>query len=191
VGLKLIVGLGNPGRRYEDTPHNVGFMALDCAVEMTGNRLRRSWRIQGRVASGEWQGVAVAFLRPETFMNLSGKAVAAAVRYRRIETRDIVVILDDADLDLGRLRIRAKGGSGGHRGLASVIESLGSEEFARVRIGVGRRPGVGGLVDQVLTPFGADEMEAVRQAVRRAGEASLCVTTDGVDAAMNRYNGTA
>jgi len=191
VGCKLIVGLGNPGRRYAGTPHNVGFMALDCVAGMLGCGLGRSWRFHGRTASGEWEGVTVLLLRPETYMNLSGRSVAALARYRKLAASEIVVISDDADMDLGRLRLRARGGSGGHRGLASLIGALGDDGFARVRIGIGRRPEAGGLVDQVLTPFGPREIEAVLPAVKRAAEAALCVVTNGIDAAMNRYNGSA
>jgi PTH1 family peptidyl-tRNA hydrolase len=191
VGCKLIVGLGNPGRRYAGTPHNVGFMALDVAAGMLGCRMGRSWRFHGRVASAEWEGVSVLLLRPETYMNLSGKSVAALARFRKLAASDIVVISDDADMDLGKLRLRARGGSGGHRGLASLIGALGDDGFARVRIGIGRRPETGGLVDHVLTPFGPAEMEAAVPAVRRAAEAALYVATNGIDAAMNRYNGSA
>jgi PTH1 family peptidyl-tRNA hydrolase len=130
----------------------------------------------------------ILLVQPKTFMNNSGLAVAPILRYNKADVADLLVILDDADLEFGRLRLRAAGSSGGHKGLASIIENVGSEEFARIRIGIGRSSEKSGLVEQVLTPFSKKEQAEMVQTVRKAAEAALCILESGVEMAMNRFN---
>jgi PTH1 family peptidyl-tRNA hydrolase len=186
--VKVIAGLGNPGREYAQTPHNVGF---DVVAELAG-RLQGEWRnsrrFQARLARVTHAGCECLLVQPQTFMNLSGTSVAAALRYHGGGLEDLVVVLDDADLPLGRLRVRKAGSSGGHRGLASVIEALGSDGFARVRLGVGR-DGPGGLVDYVLGRFDGPRLAKAGQTVMAAADAVLDCVAEGVDVAMNRWNG--
>ncbi|MBM4149152.1 MAG: aminoacyl-tRNA hydrolase [Lentisphaerae bacterium] len=188
MGIKLVVGLGNPGAEYARTPHNVGFMAVAKIAERIGCRLKRSLRFRSLIGTGEWQGVSLLLLQPETFMNLSGEAVGKVVSYRRVALEDIVLVLDDADLDFGRLRVRSRGGSGGHRGLASVIGRLGTDEFARVRIGIGRRADAQDLVEHVLRPFEPEQAVQLDGVIDRAADAVLGVAASGVVQAMNRFN---
>jgi len=136
--VKVIAGLGNPGREYAQTPHNVGFDVVVMLAERLQAEWRNSRRFQARTARATFAGCECLLVQPQTFMNLSGTSVAAVLRYHGGCPADLVVVLDDADLPLGRLRIRKSGSSGGHRGLASVIDVLGGGDFARVRLGVGR-----------------------------------------------------
>ncbi len=187
--MNVIVGLGNPGRRYERTPHNVGFAALDVLAEQAGCRVRRSLRFRARIGKAHLAGSPVLLVKPETYMNRSGHAVVAALRYFKADRADLVLVLDDADLPVGRIRVRPKGGSGGHRGLASVIEQVGGDDFARVRIGVGRRHEASNLVSHVLRPYGADEWAAMEKVVGCAAEAVRQIVESGTEAAMNAFNG--
>jgi PTH1 family peptidyl-tRNA hydrolase len=187
--VKIVVGLGNPGRAYEATPHNVGFRVLDALCATMGCKLRRTLRFRARVARGAVGEAPVLLVRPETFMNRSGEAVAAALRRQPADASDLIVVSDDADLPIGRLRVRPAGSSGGHRGLASIVSAVGSDGFARVRVGVGRGQGGSELVDHVLTRLPAGErvrLEAAEQAAARAVE--MCIR-EGVEAAMNAFNG--
>jgi PTH1 family peptidyl-tRNA hydrolase len=157
-------------------------------AERLGFEWRRSFRFQCLMGTGNHGGDALVLLKPRTFMNLSGQAVGAVARYRGIERRDVVVVSDDADLEIGRLRIRPRGGSGGHRGLASLIESLGGDDFVRVRVGIGRRGERSDLAGHVLGRLSAEELVRIEPVYERAVEAVLCVVEQGVDAAMNRFN---
>ena len=186
--MKLIVGLGNPGKRYARTPHNVGFEVLDVLAERGGAAFRKRWRFRSRTAEAVVGGGPVLLAKPQTFMNASGTAVAALVRYYRLEPNAIVVVLDDADLPLGRLRIRPRGSSGGHRGLESILQHVGGD-VARVRIGIGRRAETGNLVGHVLTPWRGDAWRRAETIIARASDAVTCAVEDGVEAAMNRFNG--
>ncbi len=180
--VRLAVGLGNPGRAYQRTHHNLGFMVLDHYVQHHGLRFQRA-RVHAQVA----QDGAVSFLKPMTFMNVSGEAVGPFCRYHRIAPEEIVVICDDLDLPPGALRIRPGGGSGGHNGLKSLIHTLGSDRFARLRIGIGRptEPGMG-PIDWVLARLPRDH--DWDQAVQRASEALSTILSEGLEAAMNRFN---
>jgi len=186
--MYLVVGLGNPGGRYQRNRHNVGFMVVERLAERHGARLRRSWRVHAELAEIRLGGERVWLCRPRTYMNRSGLAVAALMRRTGARVGDLVVVLDDVDLPPGRIRVRRRGGAGGHRGLVSVIEALGSEEFTRVRVGIGRPPPGGDLVDYVLSDFGPEERPVMKAAVERAAEAVETIVRDGVEAAMNRYN---
>jgi len=187
----LVVGLGNSGRRYARTPHNVGFVVVDELAQRAGCRLRRSWRFDARIAKGDVAGRPAMLAKPETYMNNSGIAVGAMLRYYKLDAAALIVVLDDADLPQGRIRIRPKGRSGGHRGLASVIEHIGGSAFTRVRIGVGRRDDAEDLVGHVLQPYGEAAWQRMEAAARVAADAVGTVVDEGVAAAMNRYNGVA
>lgn len=188
--MKLIVGLGNPGRRYRLTRHNVGFRILD-AVALRAHAGRSEARFAGRYAEGELAGERVGLLAPETFMNRSGEAVAQALAGLSIvdPASDLLVAFDDADLPLGRLRLRTSGSSGGHNGLGDVLDRLGSEAVPRLRFGIGRPAEPQGTVDYVLEPFAAAEEERLALALPRAAEAVSCFVAEGSAAAMSRFNG--
>ncbi len=186
--MKLIVGLGNPGEDYEGTPHNVGFEVLDELAGRMECRLRRSMRFAARVGSARIGDEEVNLVQPLTYMNESGRAVGAILRYRKTPPADMIVVLDDADLPLGRMRIRPKGGSGGHRGLGSLIEDVGTSAFPRVRVGIGRGRGNGALAEHVLGRLTGVERKVVDEAVARAADAVRMMVESGVEAAMNRYN---
>jgi len=188
--VKVIAGLGNPGPEYEDTPHNVGFDVVALLAERLAAEWRRSTRFQARLARVERGSDAWLLTQPQTFMNLSGTSVVPLLRYYGGVPGDLVVVLDDADLPMGRIRIRPEGGSGGHRGLASVIETLGTGEFARVRLGVGRAGTAdNGLVDHVLGRFDQTRRQEARRMVAVAADAVQCLVEKGLAEAMNRYNG--
>lgn len=186
--MKLIAGLGNPGESYANTPHNVGFDVVDLLAQ----RLEAGWKnssgFHARVARATCAGAPLLLVKPQTFMNLSGTSVAPLLRYYGGTPADLTVILDDADLPLGRLRIRGSGGSGGHRGLASIIEALGTEAFPRIRLGVGREER-GGLVGHVLGKFDETRRPCVGKMTEAAADAVQCLTEKGLNEAMNRYNG--
>ena len=186
--MKVIAGLGNPGESYANTPHNVGFDVVDVLAKRLETEWKNSSGFHARVARATCAGQALMLVKPQTFMNLSGTSVAPLLRYYGGEPHDLTVVLDDVDLPLGRLRIRTSGGSGGHRGLASVIEALGTEAFPRVRLGVGREER-SGLVGHVLGKFDGDRMVLVRAMIAAAADAAQCLTTNGLNEAMNRYNG--
>jgi PTH1 family peptidyl-tRNA hydrolase len=187
----LVAGLGNPGRAYERTPHNIGFAVVDLIAERLDCRMRESLRVSARVARTAWAGVPLVLVEPLTFMNASGEAVGPLMRRHGVTADDLIVVLDDADLSLGRIRIRPQGSAGGHRGLASIIEAVGTAAFPRVRVGIGRRGDEeNALVGHVLTPFDAESRSAASAAVARAAEAVLWLVEHGVESAMNRFNGT-
>ncbi len=182
---KLVVGLGNPGKEYAGTRHNIGFDVVDRLASKWGCSLRNRSKFAAEV--GEAGGVTL--VKPQTFMNRSGAAVAALVNWLKLTPADVLVIVDDADLPLGQLRLRPSGGSGGHNGLRSIIEALGSEGFARLRVGIGRRAPAGvDITDHVLGRFDAGEREAARAATEAAAEAVECCLKEGLTAAMNRFN---
>lgn len=186
--MKVITGLGNPGARYEGTRHNIGFEVLSALAEKIGAPLRRSFRFKARVSDGTVGGAGVMLVQPATYMNESGLAVAPIVRKRGCAVSDVIVVLDDTAIELGRLRIRARGSSGGHNGLQSLIQALGSDEFVRVRVGVGADSVGGSLREHVLGRFAPGEFDAVREMVRLATEAVICVVQSGAEVAMNRFN---
>ena len=187
--MKIVVGLGNPGKRYENTPHNAGFAVVDSLAAALGCRLRLSLRLNARVGKAFREGAWVWFAKPQTYMNRSGAAVSALLRYRKATVADLVVVVDDADLPLGRIRIRQKGGAGGHRGLESILQHVHSREFVRVRVGVGRDRHGKDLVDHVLSPFSAGERRQMSRVVEEAAGAVGYVLDSRVEAAMNLFNG--
>ncbi len=186
--MKVVAGLGNPGKKYDNTPHNIGFDVVNLLAEWLDADWKNHPRFQADVARSSCKGVPLLLVKPGTFMNLSGNAVVPLMRYFRCQNEDLTVVVDDADLPLGRIRIRAKGGAGGHNGLASIIEHLGTDEFARVRLGVGRTTG-DGLVEHVLSRFADDLKSVVSRSVNTAAEAVLCLLEKDLTESMNRYNG--
>jgi peptidyl-tRNA hydrolase, PTH1 family len=185
--VKLIVGLGNPGYQYHLTPHNLGFMAADRLAEDAGVRFSAR-EAQAAVAATEMAGGPVLIAKPETFMNLSGLAVARLVERHGLGAEDLIVLVDEVELPLGAIRIRARGSAGGHNGLKSIIGVLGSDGFARVRMGVGPDEPVEDRVSYVLAPFRKRDLEAVAEMVERAAEAVRVILGEGIQKAMNRFN---
>jgi peptidyl-tRNA hydrolase, PTH1 family len=186
--MKLVVGLGNPGSRYEDTRHNLGYRAVDVLAGRWRLDVTRQ-KFNGLVGDGTVAGQRTMLLKPLTFMNLSGQAVQAAMAFHKLPLEELLVVSDDLDLPTGTLRVRASGSSGGHRGLESIIQLLGSEAFARVRIGIGRSVRED-AVSHVLSGFSPDEAAMVDAAIGRAADAVECWLAEGVAAAMNRFNRT-
>lgn len=185
--MKLIVGLGNPGPRYETTRHNVGFMAADLIADKLGIDFKSS-KHQALIAEGSLNGEKILLCKPQTYMNLSGQAVRSVVQWYKLGAEDILVIYDDMDLAVGRLRIRASGSAGGQKGMANIIQLLGTEQLKRIRLGIGRPPLGSQAADFVLSPFSEAEWEVLRELLPKAAEAALAVFADGVEAAMNKYN---
>lgn len=183
----LIVGLGNPGEEYRNTRHNAGFMVVSrLAAELGAGR----WRVRCRslVAEVFSGGGKVVLARPQTFMNRSGEAVAPLLRWYGLEPSGLLVVCDDLDLPLGQIRLRKKGGDGGHRGLRSVIAVLGSGEFARLRVGIGRPGPEEDVAEWVLERFSAEEAPLVEDSLARAVQALRVVLEEGIEAAMNSFN---
>jgi PTH1 family peptidyl-tRNA hydrolase len=185
--MRFVVGLGNPGDRYRRTRHNAGFMVVDALAAAAGSE---KWHPEADalVASAEIEGQPVLLAKPQTFMNRSGVAVAQLLHRHGGTPSDVFVIVDDVAIDLGTLRIRERGGHGGHNGLRSVIEVLDSEEFARLRVGVRKGEPSGDLADFVLAPFPEEDVLVVQEVVGYAVEAVHCALLDGTAAAMSRYN---
>jgi PTH1 family peptidyl-tRNA hydrolase len=182
----LVVGLGNPGREHERDRHNVGWMVVDELARRTDARWRA--KFSGRLAEIRLDGLRLALLKPETFMNDSGRSVAGTARFFKVEPESLLVVHDDVDLDSGRLQARAGGGLAGHNGLRSLAQSLGTQDFLRLRIGVGR-PGRGdprSVADYVLSPFEIDE--DVGALVSRSADAVETLAREGVEAAQQRFN---
>ena len=186
--MKLIVGLGNPGRKYERTPHNAGFLVVDELAERIGAGWKRSLRFKARFAKCKFADEDLVLVKPQTYMNLSGTAVSAVASYFKAAAGDVIVVLDDADLEKGRLRVRPRGSSGGHRGLESVLQALGGRDIPRVRVGIGRAGGSSGLIKHVLRPVSTTEFEEMRLAVDRAADAVTMMLEAGTEAAMNEFN---
>jgi PTH1 family peptidyl-tRNA hydrolase len=184
--LKLIVGLGNPGPEYSDTRHNVGFWTTDELAARHHGKFRQSAKWQARIARVRRPDEDVLLVEPLTFMNLSGRAVREVTAFYKIALADTLVVVDDADLPLGKLRIRISGSAGGHNGLKSIIQELGTQDFPRLRIGVGRQPGE--LRNHVLGRFDAHERETIETAVKKAADAADMFVTDGVLKTMNTFN---
>lgn len=188
--LYLILGLGNPGAEYAGTRHNAGFIAVDRLGERWGARWKVESGFEARTARVEWSGCRVLLGQPLTYMNESGRAAAAMLRYYRIGIERVLVVLDDADLALGQIRLRPNGSSGGHHGLESVEKHLGSRAYARLRIGIGRRPGGRrDIAGYVLGRFGTDERPVLEQVMARVIGQIECWITQGVERAMNEFNG--
>lgn len=187
--VKLIVGLGNPGRQYEGTRHNAGFWCAETILQEAGQPSAKE-RFRSLAAEIHPAGRRVTVLRPQTFMNLSGLAVGEAVRYLQVvePAEELLVICDDLDLPPGRIRLRQQGGSGGHNGLKSIIGQLGTDAFLRIRIGIGRPPVGVTVIDHVLSRFSREERQSVGEAVIRAAQAALEACSRPFPEVMNEYN---
>lgn len=186
----LIVGLGNPGKQYERTRHNCGFRAIDILADKLGCKIDKC-KFQGLYGQATYNSCKLYLLKPQTFMNLSGRSVLQLSAYFSIPPQRIIVMFDDISLAPGRLRIRADGSAGGHNGIKSIISELGSQDFPRVKIGVGAKPEPErDLADWVLSTFSALEEKALASALENAGDAALCILDKGVPEAANRFNGS-
>lgn len=186
--MKLIVGLGNPTAKYEKTRHNVGFEVIDELAEQY-NITVDIVKHKGLYGKGKIQGQSVILLKPMTFMNLSGESVVAVANYYKIAPEDIIVIYDDINLDVGRLRIREKGSAGGHNGIKNIIAHLGTDTFPRIRVGVGMKPPRMDLADYVLSRFSKEEQEKMDCGYDNACSALELLVVDEIAKAMNDYNG--
>lgn len=185
----LIVGLGNPGREYRNTRHNMGFLAVDAMIQKLGFS---SSKVQSKaiINTGNIKGQKVILAKPQTYMNLSGQAVSGLVNFYKIPLDHLLVINDDVDIPFGTIRIRPGGGSAGQKGVGSIIEKLGTQVFARMRLGVGRPPGQMSTPDYVLQQFSKDEEEFLKNFLEKAGLAVEEFILNGLEAAMNKFNGT-
>lgn len=185
--MKLIVGLGNPGRRYDGTRHNVGYAVLARLAQRWGVGRPRQ-KFHGEVLEAEVEGEKTLLLSPTTYMNLSGQSVQAAVAFYKIASDDLLVICDDLNLPLGKLRLRAQGSSGGQKGLADIIRCLGSDNFPRLRIGIGQPPAGREWASFVLMKFTEDEIPVIDEAYARAASAAVDWVTKGLSYSMSQYN---
>ena len=185
----LVVGLGNPGAKYDNTRHNAGFRALELYCARSGQRIERM-KFNALVGEGTLGGKRVLFVKPQTFMNLSGESVRDAAAFYKIDPAHIIVLSDDISLAVGTLRVRPKGSAGGQNGLKNIIYHLGSEDFPRVKIGVGDKPHPGyDLADWVLSRFTPDEQQAIDKACADALDAAACIIAEGCAPAAQKFNG--
>ena len=191
--MKIIVGLGNPGKAYARNRHNIGFQCLNDFARLHSIHFFHR-QCQARVGIGKLSDEKLLLARPGTFMNLSGKSVACLVRKHKIALADLLVIYDDLDLPPGKIRLRQSGSSGGHKGISSIISALGSEDFPRIRVGIGRPQGEkqsmseDAIVEYVLSDFSSQEQAIVKTVIARVSEAIDCFLNEGIEAAMNRFN---
>ncbi len=184
----LIVGLGNPGDKYDGTRHNAGFLAVDALADKGRFRISRV-KFKALTAQGSVGGQGALVMKPTTYMNLSGEAVGEAARFYHIPPANVLVISDDVDLPLGKLRIRTGGSAGGHNGLKSIIQHLGTDQFPRIKIGVGGKPHPDyDMADWVLGKLQGEDRKVLDEAAERAAEAAACLLKDGAQKAMNRFN---
>ena len=185
----LVVGLGNPGEKYENTRHNVGFLTVEELADRAGVPVQKL-KHRALTNTAELGGARVLLMKPITYMNLSGEAVGEAARFFKIPADHVLVLSDDVSLPVGKLRIRKGGSAGGHNGLKSIIQHLGTDQFPRVKIGVGGKPHPDyDMADWVLGKFAGEDLKTIAQAIQRAGKAAECYIHDGPDRAMNRFNG--
>jgi len=193
--VKLIVGLGNPGPSYANNHHNIGFMCLNHFARTQGIRFDKK-QGKARVGTGEVAGSKVVLARPQTYMNRSGEPVGYLIKRFGINFNDLLVIHDDLDLPLGKIRIRQGGGSGGHKGIESIVACLGSQDFLRLRVGIGRPTATedsieisdADIIAYVLSDFTPDQKQIITTVIPRVSEAIYCLLTEGLTAAMNKYN---
>ena len=184
----LLIGLGNPGREYRDNRHNFGFMVIDRLCVRLG---ARGMKLQSKaiVTSAVYEGRKLLLAKPQTYMNLSGQSVQGLAHFYKLPLEQLLVVHDDLDIPFGVIRLRPGGGPGGQKGVASAIERLGTKDFARLRLGIGRPPGRMDPADYVLQDFSREETRSVSEILDRAAEAALSFVVDGLDKAMNKFNG--
>lgn len=183
----LIIGLGNPGREYKETRHNIGFMMVDALANRLKTEFTRS-QSKALVTIGRYQGHKIVLAKPQTYMNNSGHVTRALLKFYKIKLGNLLVAYDDVDLPFATIRMKPSGGSAGHKGMVSIIEQLGSQDFPRLRLGVGRPPGYKKAANYVLKPFNKDEIEFLENYLNRATNASLAFITDGIEFAMTNFN---
>lgn len=186
MAAKLIVGLGNPGPKYSWTRHNAGFMVLDRFAHLNGIQLARK-SFGGLYGEGDFKGSRLLLLKPQAYMNLSGRAVAEALRFHKLEPADIIVIHDDLDIPFGQIKLKADGGHGGHNGLRSLHQELGGGGYSRLRVGIGR-PLHGDMADYVLTNFGKEELASLPRFIDAAVDALELMIAEGLPKTMSLYN---
>lgn len=187
AGPGLVVGLGNPGPKYADTRHNIGFAVVELLAARAGERFRPH-RGMADVAEARLDGARVVLAKPRSYMNLSGGPVAGVLRYYRVAPAELIVVHDDLDLSFGTVRLKRGGGEGGHNGLRSISQSLGTRDYLRARFGIGRPPGRMDPADYVLRPFAAAERAELALAVELCADAVLALLSDGLEAAQNRFH---
>ena len=186
--MYIIAGLGNPGREYENTRHNAGFASLDVLAKRHGIELNMR-KFQALVGSGYIDGQKVLLVKPQTYMNLSGESLRAACDFFKVDPeQELIVIYDDISLAPGQLRVRKKGSAGGHNGIKSIIQQLGTQNFLRVKVGVGEKPAGWDLADYVLGHFSKEEQADMEEAFGRAADAAAALLTEDVERVMNQYN---
>ena len=186
--MYIIAGLGNHTREYEKTRHNVGFEVIDVLADMLGTTVEEK-KFKGCYGRGIIGGEKVLLLKPQTFMNLSGESIRAASDFYKVDPEHIIIIYDDISLDVGQLRIRKKGSAGGHNGIKNIIAHLGTQEFPRIKVGVGDKPKKMDLADYVLSRFSKEDRAAMEDAFKEAAKAVEVMITEGMDTAMNQFNG--
>lgn len=186
--MYIIAGLGNPTREYEKTRHNVGFEVIDVLADLLGTTVEEK-KFKGCYGRGIIGGEKVLLLKPQTFMNLSGESIRAASDFYKVDPEHIIIIYDDISLDVGQLRIRKKGSAGGHNGIKNIIAHLGTQEFPRIKVGVGDKPKKMDLADYVLSRFSKEDRAAMEDAFKEAAKAVEVMITEGMDIAMNQFNG--
>lgn len=185
--MKVIIGLGNPGKKYEDTRHNAGFMAIDKISEKWSIPVQQN-KFRALVGEGRLEGEKVLLVKPQTYMNLSGESIAEILKFYKLSPDDLVVIYDDLDLPTGHLRLREKGSAGGHNGIKSMIQHTGTQEFKRIKVGIGRPEPGRSVSDYVLQAFPASERALIDEAVSLAAEAAAMWTTEPFLKVMNHFN---
>lgn len=185
--MYLIAGLGNPGSKYENTRHNMGFKAVDAIADELGIEIRKS-KFQGLIGEGKLGAEKVLLLKPQTYMNLSGNSIREAAMYYDIPRENLIVIYDDMDLPVTSIRIRKSGGPGTHNGMKSVVSQLGIKDFPRIRVGVGQDRSKGDAVSHVIGKVSGNEMEILNQACKAAADAAIDIIRLGIDNAMNKHN---
>ena len=185
--MKIIVGLGNPGQQYANTPHSVGFEAVDAIAAEIGATWEEKRQFKCLMAKGTFAGLPVMLVKPQTYMNLSGESVAPVVKYHNATPADLLVIQDDIDLPVGRMRVRKNGSCGGHNGIRNIIERLGTQDFARLKLGVGKDKS--NVIGHVLGKFDPTTRKTMDLVVAEAAKAAAAILKGGPDRAMNLYNG--
>ena len=186
--MSLIAGLGNPTREYENTRHNIGFMCVDTIAKEHEIRICEN-KHKALIGKGYINGNKVLLVKPLTYMNNSGEAIREIADYYKLDyEKDVIIIYDDIDLDVGRIRVRPKGSAGGHNGIKSIIAHLNTQNFARIRVGVGGKPEGGDLINHVLGHFNNEDGKVIEETRGRVVKALECILSDGVDTAMNRFN---
>jgi PTH1 family peptidyl-tRNA hydrolase len=186
--MRVVVGLGNPGKKYENTPHNIGFDVIDVLARRHDCKLKRSLRFRARVGKIAALGEDIFLVKPQTYVNNSGWSVSAVLRYYKLAEHELIVVLDDVAVEMGRIRIRRQGSSGGHNGLRSISAGLGTDAFTRVRVGIGSDKAGPDLVNYVLSPIQGRARKLMDNVVVRTAEAIEDIVGDGEEKAMNEYN---